>query len=118
MCVMVVDDDPFVRESIKEILEDEGYDVITATDGADGLRVLRMLPNAPCVVVLDLMMPIMSGEEMLKALKTVHAFAAIPVTIVTASGAPKPDEAAGLLRKPLDLDSLLRVVAKSCGPHA
>ena len=60
------------------------------------------------------MMPVMSGDELLKALKQVRALAEIPVTVVTASGAPPPPLAAGLLRKPVDLDALLRIVRKSC----
>jgi CheY-like chemotaxis protein len=66
------------------------------------------------------MMPVMSGEEMLKALKAVKALAQIPVTIVTASGAPMPPLATGLLKKPVDLDVLLKLVERSCSqetPH-
>ncbi len=113
--VLVVDDDPDIRESLRFVLEDAGYPVYLAENGKEALDLLASAYPPPGLILLDLMMPIMSGDEMLRALKTVHALAAIPVTIVTASGAPMPREASGMLKKPLDLDALLRVVAKNCG---
>jgi CheY-like chemotaxis protein len=114
MCVMVVDDDPFVRESIKEILEDEGYDVITATDGADGLRVLRTLPSAPCVIVLDLMMPVMSGEEMLDALRKDSQLAGLPVVVVSAKPTMSVPGAHHVVGKPFRLNALLEKIREFC----
>ena len=97
------------------VLEDAGYSVYLAENGKEALDLLTKIEPPPGLILLDLMMPIMSGDEMLRALKAVHALAAIPVTIVTASGAPMPREASSMLKKPLDLDALLRVVAKNCG---
>lgn len=116
--VLVVDDDVDIRDTLRFVLEDAGYPVLTAENGKEALDILSSAEPRPGLILLDLTMPIMSGEEMLKALKTVHALAAIPVTIVTASGAPKPEQASGLLRKPLEMDSLLRVVAQNCGSQA
>jgi two-component system, OmpR family, response regulator CpxR len=113
--VLVVDDDPDIRETLRFVLEDAGYPVYLAENGREALDLLASAKRPPGLILLDLMMPIMSGDEMLRALKSVHALAAIPVTIVTASGAPMPREATGLLKKPVDLDALLRVVAKNCG---
>jgi two-component system response regulator CpxR len=115
--VLVVDDDPDIRETLRFVLEDAGYPVYCAENGREALEVLASVKKQPGLILLDLMMPVMSGEEMLKALKTVHALAEIPVTIVTASGSPMPPQASGLLKKPLDLDALLRVVEKSCSHH-
>lgn len=114
--VLVVDDDPDIRETLRFVLEDAGYPVYCAENGKDALEVLAEAHDRPGLILLDLMMPVMSGDEMLKALKAVHALASIPVTIVTASGAPMPPQASGLLKKPLDIDALLRVVEKNCGP--
>jgi CheY-like chemotaxis protein len=116
--VLVVDDDPDIRETLRFVLEDAGYRVYVAENGQDALEVLSSAEPLPGLILLDLMMPIMSGDEMLKALKRVHALAEIPVTIVTASGAPMPPLASGLLKKPVDLDLLLRVVARSCRDDA
>src|SRR5689334_13959083 len=113
--VLVVDDDPDIRETLRFVLEDAGYPVYTAENGREALDLLAAAPTRPGLVLLDLMMPVMSGDEMLKALRAVHALAAIPVTIVTASGAPMPPLASGLLEKPVDLDVLLRIVAQNCG---
>lgn len=113
--VLVVDDDPDIRETLRFVLEDAGYPVYTAENGRQALEVLGTASPLPGLILLDLMMPVMSGDEMLRALKTMHAFVGIPVTILTASGAPMPPLATGLLKKPVDLDVLLRIVEKSCG---
>jgi two-component system response regulator CpxR len=115
--VLVVDDDPDIRETLRFVLEDAGYPVFVAENGKEALAILASAEQLPGLILLDLMMPVMSGDEMLKALKTVRALAQIPVTIVTASGAPMPPLASSLLKKPVDLDVLLRIVARSCdGP--
>jgi CheY-like chemotaxis protein len=113
--VLVVDDDPDIRETLRFVLEDAGYPVYCAENGREALEVLAHAERQPGLILLDLMMPVMSGDEMLRALKAVHALAQIPVTIVTASGAPMPPLASGLLKKPVDLDVLLRMVDKLCG---
>src|ERR1700742_457602 len=100
--VLVVDDDPDIRETLRFVLEDAGYPVYVAENGKEALDLLAATETPPGLILLDLMMPIMRGDEMLRALKTVHALAAIPVTIVTASGAPMPREASGMLKKPVD----------------
>jgi two-component system, OmpR family, response regulator CpxR len=112
--VLVVDDDPDIRETLRFVLEDAGYPVYSAENGKEALAILATAERLPGLILLDLMMPVMSGDEMLKALKTVRALAQIPVTIVTASGAPMPPLATGLLKKPVDLDVLLRIVERSC----
>ena len=113
--MLVVDDDPDIRETLRFVLEDAGYPVYLAENGKEALELLAATEPRPGLILLDLMMPIMSGDEVLRALKAVHALATIPVTVVTASGVPKPKEASGMLKKPLDLDALLRVVKNNCG---
>lgn len=113
--MLVVDDDPDLREMLRFVLEVAGYSVYLAQNGKEALELLAETEPLPGLILLDLMMPIMSGDEMLRALKAVHSLAAIPVTIVTASAMAMPREASGLLKKPVDLDALLRVVAQSCG---
>jgi CheY-like chemotaxis protein len=112
--VLVVDDDPDIRETLRFVLEDAGYPVYAAENGKEALAILSSAERLPGLILLDLMMPVMSGDEMLRALKQVKALAQIPVTIVTASGAPMPPLASGLLKKPVDLDVLLRIVERSC----
>ena len=114
--MLVVDDDPDIRDTLRLVLEFAGYPVYSADNGREALEVLANAATPPGLILLDLMMPVMSGDEMLKALKQVHALASIPVTIVTASGAPMPPQASGILKKPVDMEALLRVVARHCGP--
>jgi CheY-like chemotaxis protein len=114
--VLVVDDDPDIRETLRFVLEDAGYPVYSAENGREALEILDRTRPEPGLVLLDLMMPVMSGDEMLRVLRAGHPLAHIPVTIVTASGAPMPPLASGLLEKPVDLDVLLRIVESSCGP--
>jgi CheY-like chemotaxis protein len=106
--ILVVEDDLDARESLRDILHDEGYAVHTAADGQEALGVLARIP-LPCVILLDLMMPGMNGWDFLDALG--DALGEIPVVIVSAYQAP-----AGfpVLPKPVDLDELLRVVEKYC----
>jgi two-component system, OmpR family, response regulator CpxR len=113
--VLIVDDDLDIRETLRFVLEDAGYTVHAAANGKEALAVLATTDPLPGLILLDLMMPVMSGDDLLKALKAVKALAAIPVTIVTASGAPMPPLANGLVKKPVDLDLLLGIVERTCG---
>ena len=111
--VLVVEDDDGIREIMKLLLEIEGYNVVTAGNGQEGLEVLSKAPNM-CLILLDLMMPVMNGWEFVEALKdTGHADT--PVVIVTAYA----DQAAGakcdgVIGKPIDLELLLKTVRKWC----
>ncbi|MBO0799481.1 MAG: response regulator, partial [Blastocatellia bacterium] len=112
--VLVVEDDDGIREAMQVFLEIEGYRVITAADGRQGLEALSKA-SKPCLILLDLMMPIMNGWEFADALKdTRHAD--IPVVIVSAYadqvGATKCE---GVIAKPIDLDTLMETVRKWCG---
>ena len=109
--VLVVEDHADLREMLAVLLEAEGYTVQTAKNGVEALKCLDH--EQPSLILLDLMMPIMTGEEMLAALKQVHALAAIPVTIV--SGHDGPPEGAAYLKKPVDFGALLAIVQKTCG---
>lgn len=111
--VLVVDDDAELRDTLRELLEEAGYDVYCAENGRQALDLLGQADPAPGLILLDLMMPVMSGQEMLAALKQVHALAAIPVTIVSASDDPPPGSS--YLHKPVDVEALLGVVEKACG---
>ncbi len=79
--VLVVDDDQTTRELMRRLLAKEGFDVITATDGQEGLELARKLE--PSVITLDVLMPRMDGWDVLKELKADPALADIPVIMVT-----------------------------------
>jgi DNA-binding response OmpR family regulator len=87
--VLVVDDDPLIVKIISVNLEARGYKVLGAKDGQEGL--LSALKNEPDLIILDLMMPVMSGLEMLKELRQVSE---IPVIVVSANETPNNVEKA------------------------
>ena len=117
--VLVVDDDPVIQKLLKVNFEMEGYDVITAGDGAEGLAAARA--EIPDVVILDIMMPKMTGLEVLAALKQDKKTEAIPVILLSAK-AQASDVQAGLDRgadayvtKPFDPLELLDRVSEFIG---
>jgi CheY-like chemotaxis protein len=110
--VLVVDDDPTLRETAREILTDEGYSVEVAADGAAALRRLQCEAR-PALVLLDLMMPVVDGRSVLEEIKAAANLADLSVVVMTAadrtpetSAMPYP-----MLRKPFDLETLLHTVA-------
>ena len=113
--VLVVDDDADIRETLSLILEDEGYDVQSAADGAAALAVLRSGP-APDVILLDLMMPVMNGWQFRDAQLKDLAFASVPVVVLSADSSlrDKASYFGGVyLSKPVNIDSLLTTIAAS-----
>jgi CheY-like chemotaxis protein len=112
--ILVVDDDPDIRESIADVLGDEGYNVRVAANGREALAELQA--RAPCMVVLDLMMPIMDGWQVASSMERDPRWTQIPVCIVSAWAERAPASARCVLSKPLSLQQLLDVVLKQCGP--
>lgn len=113
--ILIIEDDEGIRETLKVVLEMEGYEVYTAENGRQGLDALSKITQ-PCLILLDLMMPIMSGFEFLSIQKNDIVIAPIPVVIISAF----PDEmkkvnAAGFVKKPIDLDVLLKWTQQYCG---
>jgi two-component system response regulator MprA len=112
--ILVVDDDMMLRRSVARILEEEGYEVAHATDGADALAQIRN--RRPDAILLDVMMPRMNGREVLEQLRSNAQSAGIPVVIMTALQTIDPDRAEALgaddlVEKPFDVDVLLNKVA-------
>lgn len=117
--VLIVEDDRDIREALKDVIELEGYHVYTAQDGRQGLDILRHVISSPCLVLLDLMMPVMNGWEFLEECKQDITLATIPVVVVTAAGdAAKKAQASGYIKKPVDIEMLLRTVRRFCGHPA
>ncbi len=113
--VLVVDDDPDIRDALREVLEAEGFVVVCAANGAEALAVLHagVLPR---LVVLDLMMPVMNGWEVLAAVRADRALSDIPVAVISAAlGRAPPKDATCALSKPIDLDALLDIARDPLG---
>jgi CheY-like chemotaxis protein len=107
--VLVVDDDPAIREFVGELLQDEGYEVRLATDGEEALQLLEAWPAN--LIILDLMMPRMDGWAFRRQQRTRLDLVHIPVIIMSASREidimAEELEASTILPKPFDLEALL-----------
>ncbi|MFZ9596454.1 MAG: response regulator [Bdellovibrionia bacterium] len=113
--ILIVEDEPSIRENLKFLLELEGYPVFTAVDGKEGLQVLRKMPR-PCLVLLDLLMPVMNGMEFLEAKSHEDAIASIPVCVVSGvSEDPKLAQVSAFVKKPIHFEGLLKFVKHYCG---
>jgi CheY-like chemotaxis protein len=116
--VLVVDDDPDIRESLETVLGIHGHAVATAADGSEAITFLRRDGPQPCVILLDLMMPGMNGFDFRAQLEADPTLSDIPVVIITGAGVLVDDRAntlrAEVLRKPFDLKALLRTVERFC----
>ena len=119
--ILVADDNDDIREAIVEALENEGYKVASARNGSEALEILKDLP-VPTLILLDLMMPVMSGWEFLDAQKSDVRFAAHQVVTISAVNPnqsiedPTPLDTAGSIQKPFSLGKLWEKVAEFCGP--
>jgi CheY-like chemotaxis protein len=114
--VMVVDDDDDVRETYAIILEDEGCTVYTASNGRKALDALATRPH-PCLIFLDLMMPVMDGREFMAALKADASIAAIPVVVLSATRVdPASIGAVHGIFMPISVEAILEAVEQYCGP--
>jgi two-component system chemotaxis response regulator CheY len=113
--ILLVEDDYDVREALVETLRDRGYEVETAGDGEQALKVLRQ-GLRPGLILLDLMMPRMNGSEFRVVQRTDPELSSLPVVLLSADG--RLDEkaqslkVAGAIRKPIDLDQLFGVIER------
>jgi DNA-binding response OmpR family regulator len=108
--VLVVEDDDPVKQAVRDALSDAGYTVWTASTGAQALEIMHK--QSPDVLLLDLMMPDMTGWELLRRMPQSEELTAVPVLVVSAAGANGLRDAQDLgapvfVRKPFDLDKLL-----------
>jgi CheY-like chemotaxis protein len=113
--ILIIEDEQTIRETLKESLELEGYPVFTAKNGREGLDILENSADSYCLILLDLMMPVMNGFEFLASQQKNKKIAPIPVVIVSAF----PDQAQkvkanGFVKKPIDLDHLLTFIKRYC----
>src|SRR4051812_43871295 len=116
--VLVVEDDDEIRTVIVDELEVAGYHAIPASNGRQALEFLEANPGACCLVLLDLMMPVMSGWDVLATLEGAGALANQHILVMSAASAPEESVPAGLkvLRKPMPLATLLQEVRTHCAP--
>jgi CheY-like chemotaxis protein len=107
--VMVIDDERDIRESLKDVLLDEGYQVLLAGNGREALSLLPEAPR-PLVVILDIIMPVMSGGELYAAMQADPRLRDIPVVISTSDPSRTPS-GVPIMKKPINLGRLLAMIA-------
>lgn len=120
--VVVVEDDPPIREALIMFIELQGYMVRAATNGDEAFALLKELKE-PCLILTDLMMPGMNGYEFIELASKTHTIASIPIVVVSASPneldlkvMSESGKIKGMVKKPVDLDYMLTVLQKHCGP--
>lgn len=131
MSIVVVDDEDDIREAVQVVLEAEGYRTAAAANGQEALELLRRGEQPPCLILLDLMMPVMDGWEFLKEIAEEPRLLSIPVAIMSAhpsirvafESARRKDHPTQLLLhgstlrllpKPLNVIRLISIARESC----
>ena len=119
--ILIIEDDADIRQTLALLLQDQGYQVYEAENGSVALALLEDIPH-PCIILLDLFMPIMDGVEFLSLLRVIpnRVIATLPVVVVSA--APPDGEivktavqnASGFIKKPFELDGLLAMIRQYC----
>lgn len=116
--VLIVEDDEAIRETMQLALEMRGYEVVTAGNGKEGMAALRAGPK-PCLILLDLMMPVMDGWGFVGALEHDPKLGRIPVVVVTAfTNQAGTINARAIIAKPIPLEVLYETVRTYCGDPA
>jgi CheY-like chemotaxis protein len=116
--ILVVEDDRAIREVLTDVLESEGYQVLNAANGRDAIQLLQS-STPPCLILLDLMMPVMNGWQFRDVQRQDPALAPVPVVVISADS-DLPIKAAAIeandfLKKPIELNRLLNTVEQYCG---
>jgi CheY-like chemotaxis protein len=110
-CVLVVDDEEGIRETLREIIEMLGCTALTAADGAEALALLET--HRPSLILLDLLMPVMTGYELLALLRCDERFSGVHIVISTSAPAQAP-AGVPILPKPIDIERLWRCLRETC----
>lgn len=112
--VLVIEDEKDIREAVAEVLELEGYKVSQAENGQEGLNRLNDVER-PCVILLDLMMPVMNGWEFAQTLERHPKFKSIPIVVVSAALSDEKNiRVKSRLKKPVEINALVEEVKSCC----
>jgi CheY-like chemotaxis protein len=113
--ILIVEDERESREFLTEILEFEGFQVAAASNGAEAWQYLHG-SRQPCMIVLDMMMPVMDGRQFRKLQLKDEELAKIPTVVLSALSSAVTADLAALkaFRKPVDIQALLQVLRANC----
>jgi CheY-like chemotaxis protein len=119
--VLVVDDDDMIRESLADLLSEEGYYVVTAMNGVEALEKLRGSEwPRPNLILLDLMMPVMNGQQFFAQKQRDPDLTSIPVVVLSADpnvGKKALDFGGDFLSKPVRIETVLQAIERHCAEH-
>ncbi len=117
--LLVAEDNDDLRKQLAEALRERGYDVHTAADGAEAVQMLDVATEMPAAVLLDLVMPRVSGREVLRAMRSLGRARHVPVVVLSASGLEDYEVdalgVAAVLLKPAAIDRVFAVLDRICG---
>jgi CheY-like chemotaxis protein len=119
--ILLVDDEFGIVETLKELLESEGYRVVCASNGKDAMG--RMSAEVPDLAVVDVMMPVMNGIEVLRAMRDSNAqkdvpvllMSAVPRSVATQGAEALPTSGWSFIRKPFEFNDLLEAIKRMIG---
>jgi CheY-like chemotaxis protein len=115
--IFIIEDDADLRETMKELLELEGFSVVTAENGREGIELLER-NGKPCLILLDMMMPVMNGWEFLETMQRDQQalLAQIRVAVVSAAAemADLQQYGCSVLSKPVNVDRLFALAHAAC----
>jgi two-component system response regulator MprA len=113
--LLIVEDDEAIRHMMQDVLEIEGYEIVVAADGQEGIELLGASDEAPCVIILDMMMPRMNGWQFLDQQRLNPKYAGIPVIICSAyTESAKAVKPSAFVAKPVQLPVLTSAVRAFC----
>jgi CheY-like chemotaxis protein len=116
--VLLVEDDLDTREALDGLLSDAGYDVIPATSGKQAIEYLLADPgHPPDVVVLDLMLPLVSGWQVLELIRGDPRLTSVPVVVTTGVSSDRPPGATLVMKKPIDSIRFVREIDRLTAPR-
>ena len=119
--ILIVDDDRDFTALIRNALEAEGYETAVAHDGREALHILTGHQFEPCVVLLDLNMPVMDGWQMLAVMRSYTGLRTVPVVLISGQAVEREARPVfeALLQKPFTIEQLVETVARVCaaGPR-
>jgi CheY-like chemotaxis protein len=111
--VLLIEDEEELREGMRDALEFNGYAVFAAEDGQAALDQLGHIDHV-CIVLLDLLMPGMSGWDFFAKMRSLPAYADVPIVVHSSAPSRAPQGVARVLQKPVKFEELLAVVREFC----
>lgn len=116
--VLVVEDEDVLSEMIAALVDDLGYESVVAASGQDALALLKASAEPPALIISDIMMPKMSGVELMRVVRDDTQFAHVPIILMSAGGRPANIQGANyFLHKPFNIDQLADLIDRLVREH-